>query len=59
MHLQDHVRVPSEKHNEEELLSLVREAYDVLVGEDFEQQHEDCYQMQEISNQLEDVHIQL
>lgn len=59
MHLQYHVGVPREKHHEEELLSLVGEPDDVLVGEDFEQQHEHCDQMQEISNQLEDVHIQL
>lgn len=57
--LKYYVRVSSEKHHEIELLRLVGETDDVLVGQDLEQQHQHCYQMQEISNQLEDVHIQL
>lgn len=59
MRLQDHVRVARQEHHEEELLRLVRQPDDVLVGEDLEQQHEHCDQMQEIPNQLEDVHIKL
>lgn len=30
--------------------------YDVLVGDDFEEKHEHCDEVQEVADQLEDVH---
>lgn len=33
-----------------------RSTDDVLVGHDFEQQHEDCNHVEEVADQLEQVH---
>lgn len=34
----------------------MRSTDDVLVGDDLEQQHEHCDEVQEVADQLEDVH---
>ena len=48
--LDEHVGVPGDEDDQVDLLGLVADPNDVLVGQDLEQQHQQGDQVQEIPN---------